>query len=60
MVLRGFKNKKENCADVEVVFWNTYKEIVKRGAEAYMPLPTSSAVPPRKWWILWPSGKRPE
>jgi len=48
--------KKEICADVEVVFRNTSKEIVKRGTEAYMPLPTSSVVPPRTWWILWPSG----
>jgi len=26
------------CMDVEVVFWETYKEIVKRGALAYLPI----------------------
>jgi len=30
--------KKDRCEDVETVFWQTYKEIVKRGAEAYMPM----------------------
>ena len=30
--------KKDRCTDVEVVFWETYKEIVKRGAEAYRPM----------------------
>jgi transaldolase len=30
--------KKEQCTDAEVVFWQTYKEIVKRGAEAYVPI----------------------
>jgi transaldolase len=29
--------EKDRCTDSEVVFWNTYKEIVKRGAEEYMP-----------------------
>ncbi len=28
---------KDRCTDTEVVFWNTYKEIVKRGAEMYFP-----------------------
>jgi transaldolase len=30
------------CQDVEVVFWETYKEIVKRGAAAYLPMFESS------------------
>ena len=30
--------EKDRCMDAEVVFWDTYKEIVKRGAEAYMPI----------------------
>ncbi len=30
--------KKENCTDVETVFWETYKEIVRRGAEIYLPM----------------------
>ncbi len=30
--------EKDRCTDSEVVFWDTYKEIVKRGAEAYMPI----------------------
>lgn len=30
--------EKDRCTDSEVVFWDTYKEIVKRGAETYMPL----------------------
>lgn len=30
--------KKDNCKDTEVVFWDTYKEIVKRGADVYMPI----------------------
>ena len=30
--------QKDRCTDSEVVFWDTYKEIVKRGAETYMPL----------------------
>lgn len=30
--------KKDRCTDVEVVFWETYREIVKRGAEAYRPM----------------------
>ena len=30
--------EKDRCTDAEVVFWDTYKEIVKRGAEAYMPI----------------------
>jgi transaldolase len=29
---------KERCADSELVFWETYKEIVKRGAETYLPI----------------------
>jgi transaldolase len=29
--------EKDRCMDSEVVFWDTYKEIVMRGAEAYMP-----------------------
>ncbi|MBW1666684.1 MAG: transaldolase [Deltaproteobacteria bacterium] len=29
---------KDRCTDSEVVFWDTYKEIVKRGAEAYLPI----------------------
>jgi transaldolase len=29
--------EKDRCTDAEVVFWGTYKEIVKRGAEEYMP-----------------------
>ncbi len=30
--------KKDRCTDVEMVFWQTYKEIVKRGAETYLPM----------------------
>jgi transaldolase len=30
--------QKDRCTDVEVVFWDTYKEIVRRGAEAYRPM----------------------
>ena len=30
--------EKDRCMDAEVVFWDTYKEIVKRGAEAYLPI----------------------
>lgn len=30
--------QKDRCTDSEVIFWDTYKEIVKRGAETYMPL----------------------
>jgi transaldolase len=30
--------QKDRCTDVEVVFWDTYKEIVKRGADAYRPM----------------------
>lgn len=30
--------KKDRCTDSEVVFWDTYKEIVKRGAETYLPI----------------------
>jgi transaldolase len=30
--------KKDRCTDSEVVFWDTYKEIVKRGAETYRPI----------------------
>ena len=29
---------REGYTDPEVVFWRTYKEIVKRGAEFYMPI----------------------
>jgi len=29
---------KDRCEDSEVVFWQTYKEIVKRGAEIYRPI----------------------
>jgi transaldolase len=29
---------KERCRDTETVFWQTYKEIVKRGAELYRPV----------------------
>lgn len=29
--------KKERCTDTEVAFWLTYKEIVRRGAETYLP-----------------------
>ncbi|MFC1580762.1 transaldolase family protein [Thermodesulfobacteriota bacterium] len=29
--------QKESCTDTEVVFWDTYKEIVKRGSETFMP-----------------------
>jgi transaldolase len=29
---------KERCTDAEAVFWRTYKEIVKRGAEGYLPI----------------------
>jgi transaldolase len=29
---------KEQCMDGEVIFWKTYKEIVKRGAEMYLPI----------------------
>ena len=30
--------KKDRCTDSEVVFWDTYKEIVKRGAQVYQPV----------------------
>jgi len=30
--------QKDRCTDVEVVFWDTYKEIVKRGADAFRPM----------------------
>ena len=30
--------EKDRCTDSEVVFWQTYKEIVKRGAEIYLPI----------------------
>jgi transaldolase len=30
--------QKDRCTDSEVVFWDTYKEIVKRGAEVYRPI----------------------
>ena len=30
--------EKDRCEDVEVVFWQTYKEIVERGAKIYMPM----------------------
>ena len=30
--------ERDRCTDAEVVFWDTYKEIVKRGAETYMPM----------------------
>ena len=30
--------RENKCTDVETVFWETYKEIVKRGAETYMPM----------------------
>jgi transaldolase len=30
--------KRDQCTDAEVIFWQTYKEIVKRGAETYMPI----------------------
>jgi len=30
--------KKDRCEDVEIVFWQTYKEIVERGAKAYLPI----------------------
>jgi transaldolase len=29
---------KEKCTDAEVVFWKTYKEIVQRGAQTYLPI----------------------
>jgi transaldolase len=29
---------KERCTDAEKVFWQTYREIVKRGAELYLPI----------------------
>jgi transaldolase len=29
---------KDRCTDAEVVFWQTYREIVKRGAEMYLPI----------------------
>ena len=29
---------KERCTDAEGVFWQTYREIVKRGAELYLPI----------------------
>jgi transaldolase len=29
---------KEKCTDVEVAFWKTYKEIVQRGAQTYLPI----------------------
>jgi transaldolase len=30
--------QKDRCSDSEVIFWKTYKEIVKRGAEIYLPI----------------------
>jgi len=30
--------EKDRCMDAEVVFWQTYKEIVKRGAELFCPI----------------------
>jgi transaldolase len=30
--------EKDRCIDSEVIFWKTYKEIVKRGAEIYLPI----------------------
>ena len=30
--------EKDQCLDAEVVFWQTYKEIVRRGAEMYLPI----------------------
>lgn len=30
--------EKERSLDVETVFWQTYKEIVRRGAQAYLPI----------------------
>lgn len=30
--------RQDRCTDAEIVFWDTYKEIVKRGAEAYLPI----------------------
>ena len=30
--------EERKCTDVETVFWDTYKEIVRRGAQAYMPM----------------------
>ena len=32
------KIQKDRCTDTEVVFWETYKEIVRRGAETYRPI----------------------
>ena len=29
--------QEESCTETEVVFWDTYKEIVKRGSETFMP-----------------------
>ena len=29
---------KERCTDAEIAYWLTYKEIVKRGAEIYLPI----------------------
>ncbi len=29
---------KDQCTDAEAVFWKTYKEIVKRGAEIFLPI----------------------
>jgi transaldolase len=29
---------KDQCMDAEVIFWKTYKEIVQRGAETYLPI----------------------
>ena len=31
--------QKESCTDTEVVFWDTYKEIVKRGSETFPEAP---------------------
>ena len=30
--------RKDRCTDVEVVFWDTYREIVQRGAKTYLPV----------------------
>ncbi len=32
------QSKKESGKSAEAVFWDTYKEIVKRGAEVYLPI----------------------
>ena len=30
--------EEKNCTDTDTVFWDTYKEIVRRGAATYMPM----------------------